>query len=334
MTRTLLLAPLLLASAALAQTPAPPPPPPPAGSAAAILAAAPPSDWIRIAPADLLIMDLAPGAGGKARRVVIRLMPEPLSQGWTRNIRTLAAVHWWDGLSINRVQDNYVVQWGDVDGEDKAKARPLPSGLHKIPESEYTIPAPSGLVPKGAESYFGTHGTAASPAIVGGRALFRDYDPARFGSFYQGFPFSGTRTKGSTSVWPVHCYASIGVGRDLSPDTGTGAELYAVIGPARPLDRNIAVVGKVIEGVEWLSSLQRGTGTLGFYETAPERTPIRSIRLGNEVADLPAYEYLSSEGTTFPRYAIARANRQDDFFRVKAGGMDLCSAAPPTRRVK
>ena len=28
----------------------------------------------------------------------------------------------------------------------------------------------------------------------------------------------------------AHCYGSVGVGRDLSPDTGTGGELYAVIG--------------------------------------------------------------------------------------------------------
>ena len=43
----------------------------------------------------------------------------------------------------------------------------------------------------------------------------------------------------------------VGVGRNLSPDTGTGAELYAVIGHApRHLDRNIALVGRVISGIE------------------------------------------------------------------------------------
>ncbi|WP_423141655.1 peptidylprolyl isomerase [Parablastomonas sp. CN1-191] len=321
---------LALAAAASAQTPAPPPPPPPPGSSAAILATAAPAEWVRIAPSDLLVMDLARGRDAKARRVVIRLMPAPFAQGWVGNIRKLAAAHWWDGLSINRVQDNYVVQWGDADGEDAAKARALPAGLAAIPESAYTVPAPAGLVPAGAAAWFRTHGAAPSPAIVGGRTVFRDYNPARFGAFTKGLPFAG----GAEGVWPVHCYGSIGVGRNLSPDTGTGAELYAVIGPARPLDRNIAVVGKVIEGMEWLSALPRGTGTLGFYETPAERTAIRSVRLGNEVPDLPAFEYLSSEGPTFAKYVVARANRQDDFFRVKAGGMDLCSAAPPTRRVK
>ena len=69
----------------------------------AIVDAAPASDWRAIAPSDLLVMDLAPGDGGEPRRVIIQLMPPPFAQGWIRNIRKLAAAHWWDGTSINRV---------------------------------------------------------------------------------------------------------------------------------------------------------------------------------------------------------------------------------------
>ena len=100
-----------------------------------IVAAAPAKDWTAIAPADLLVMTLAPDRDGKPRQVVIQLMPPPFSQGWVGNIRKLAAAHWWDGLSINRVQDNYVVQWGDANAEDKAKAKALPAGLAKVPEA-------------------------------------------------------------------------------------------------------------------------------------------------------------------------------------------------------
>ena len=111
-----------------------------------IVAAAPAGDWRAIAAADLLVMTLAPDArgpstGSGSRRVVIQLMPPPLSQGWVGNIRKLAAAHWWDGLSVNRVQDNYVAQWGDADGDDKAKARALPTGLAVVPESEYLTSA-------------------------------------------------------------------------------------------------------------------------------------------------------------------------------------------------
>ena len=127
----------------------------------------------------------------------------------------------------------------------------------------------------------------------------------------------------------------VGVGRDLSPNTGSGAELYVVIGHApRHLDRNIALVGRVIEGIEHLSSLPRGHGALGFYDLAQgdERTGIVSIRLGNEVPGLPAYEYLSTESASFARYADARANRRDAFFIKPAGGADICNIPVPVRR--
>ena len=79
-----------------------------------IVAAAKASEWVAIAPSDLLVMDLARDAKSKPRRVVIQLLAAPFSQGWVGNIRKLAAAKWWDGTSVNRVQDNYVVQWGDA----------------------------------------------------------------------------------------------------------------------------------------------------------------------------------------------------------------------------
>jgi peptidylprolyl isomerase len=129
----------------------------------------------------------------------------------------------------------------------------------------------------------------------------------------------------------------VGVGRDMPPNTGTGAELYTVIGHApRHLDRNIALVGRVIEGMEYLSSLPRGHGPLGFYDLAQgdERTGIVAIRLGPEVAGLPAYEYLSTESESFARYADARANRRDAFFIRPAGGADICNIPVPVRRAQ
>ena len=138
-------------------------------------------------------------------------------------------------------------------------------------------------------------------------------------------------------AWPVHCYGMVGVGRNLSPDTGTGAELYTVIGHApRHLDRNIALVGRVIEGMEHLSSLPRGTEALGFYATPEERTGIASIRLASELpaAEQPRFEYLSTESASFTRYADARANRRDPFFITPAGGADICNIPVPVRRVQ
>jgi peptidylprolyl isomerase len=275
-----------------------------------IVAAAPTGDWAAIPATDLLVMDLPPDAQQHPRRVVIQLMPPPFSQGWIGNIRKLAAAHWWDGLAITRVQDNYVAQWGDGDAEDHAKAKPLPEGLSTVAERAYVTPqagwAAAGKLPQQARDAYAPH------------TMLK-----------HGWPLGFDRQ----GQWPVHCYGMVGVGRNLSPDTGSGAELYAVIGHApRHLDRNIALVGRVIEGIEYLSSLPRGTGPLGVYETVAERVPIVSIRQGSAVAGLPAYQYLSTESASFARYADARANRRDPFFIRPAGGADICNIPVPVRR--
>lgn len=289
----------------------------PALSPGEIVAAASAGDWADIASEDLLVMSLAPDAGGKARRVVIQLMPAPFSQPWVANIRTLARAHWFDGVAIVRVQDNYVTQWGDPDGEDKAKARKLPAGL--LPTSE--------------NDYASSHALKIDPRL--GPLLWPPNDVAHFAGFVGGFPFAGTGTPDSVAQWPVHCYGAVGVGRGMSPDAGTGAELYAVIGHApRHLDRNIAVVGRVVEGMEHLSSLPRGTGPLGFYETMQDRTPIAAVRLASELpaGERPHFQYLATETGTFLRYAEARANRRDPFFIIPAGGADICNLPVPTRQ--
>lgn len=285
-----------------------------------IIAAASTQEWVSIAPADLLVMDLAPDAAGKSRRVVIQLMPAPFSQGWIGNIRKLATAHWWDGTAIVRVQDNYVTQWGDPT-EKKA----LPDGLAVVPESEYEADANLSKgykgITVGAEAALRSGETG-----TGHTTIFDAYQ--KEAGFIQGWPIASEE-----KAWPVHCYGMVGVGRNLSPDTGTGAELYTVIGHApRHLDRNIALVGRIIEGMEHMSSLPRGTGALGFYEKDEERVPILSVRLGHEVKDVPAFEFLSTESTSFAAYADARANRRDPFFIRPAGGADICNIPVPVRR--
>ncbi len=312
--------PLLLCTALLALCAAAPAPKP-ALAPIEIVAAAPAEDWAPIAPSDLMVMDLAADAKGAARRVVIQLLPAPFSQGWIGNIRKLASAKWWDGTAVNRVQDGYVVQWGDPDGEDKAKAKPLPEGLKVVPAEEYQLDD-AAFTAKAAA------GQAAKDTL---RGMTDPYAPGYM--FRDGFPFA--LSGDDRASWPIHCYGTVGVGRDYPPDTGSGAELYAVIGQApRQLDRNIAVVGRVIEGMENLSSLPRGTGDIGFYKTAEERTPILSIRIGSDVPGLPRYEYLSTESKSFAAYADARANRRDAFYIRPAGGVDICNVPVPVRRVK
>jgi peptidylprolyl isomerase len=265
-----------------------------------IVAAAPPSAWKTIPGDDLLVVDLAHGG-----RIVIQLAPQfaPVHVG---NIKALARGNYWDGATVYRVQDDYVAQWG-LNESDK----PWPSGVVANPPAEYT----------------------RSLAGLRVRPLGSPDPYAPAAGFANGWPVAYSRKGGWADL--AHCYASVGVGRDLSPDTGTGGELYAVIGHApRQLDRNIALVGRVVDGIDQLSSLPRGTGDLGFYKEKSSYVPIARIRLASDMpaAERPSYQYMDTASATFARYLRVRANRHDAFYIRPAGGVDLCNVQIPVRK--
>jgi len=297
----------------------------PAKAPSEIVAAAPASDWVDIAPDDLLVMQLAPDRDGNARKVVIQLMPPPFSQPWIANIRTLAKAHWWDGTAVTRVQDNYVAQWGDP-----TEKKPLPAGMRPTRQADYVVNSSNPQMEHWADRFVQQIERAAQDRTKLPFLPIRD-SYAEQATVVNGFPVAGNKNE----LWPVHCYGMVGVGRNLSPDAGSGAELYTVIGHApRHLDRNIALVGRVVEGIENLSSLPRGTGPLGVYEKPEQRVPIVSIRLASELPteEQPHFQYLSTESASFAAYADARANRKDAFFILPAGGADICNIPVPVRR--
>jgi len=265
-----------------------------------IVAKAPASAWKTISADDLMVMDLANGG-----RVVIQLAPA-FAPVHVANIKALARSNYWDGATVYRVQDNYVAQWG-LNESDK----PWPKGVAAKPPAEYTR------------------------ALRGLRIIrLGSPDPYAPGAgFADGWPVAYSRKAGWADL--AHCYASVGVGRDLSPDTGTGGELYAVIGQApRQLDRNIALVGRVIDGIDRLSSLPRGTADLGFYKDKAQYVPIARIRLASEMAaaERPSYQYMDTGSPIFARYLHVRANRHDSFYDHPAGGVDLCNVQVPVRK--
>jgi peptidylprolyl isomerase len=321
-----------------------------------IIAAAPKADWVAIPAEDLLVMALAPDADGKPRQVVIQLMPAPFSQGWVHNIRLFARAKWYDNISVNRVQDNYVTQWGDPNydnPEATGKPKPLPEGLKVMGEAEYatsfeelirsSFRQRTGLdIDEATDEQYAKaletikSETAASLEVQ--KRLIGSEPYSRSSQMFLGWPIGSNGGSLEAPAWPTHCYGMVGVGRNYSPDTGSGAELYTVIGHApRHLDRNIALVGRVIEGMQHLSSLPRGSGALGFYtaEEAGKRTPILSVRVASDLptGEQPSFEYLSTESATFATYAEAIANRRDPFFIAPAGGADICNIRVPVRRV-
>ena len=265
-----------------------------------VVNAAPASAWKTIPSDDLMLMDLANGG-----RVVIQLAPA-FAPVHVANIKALAKSGYWNGATVYRVHDNYVAQWGRNESD-----KPWPAGVTVKPPAEYTRPL-RGLSIK----------PLGSP------------DPYAPGAgFVDGWPVAYSPRAGWANL--AHCYGSVGVGRDLSPDTGTGGELYAVIGHGpRQLDRVIAVVGRVVEGIDRLSSLPRGTEALGFYKDKAQYVPIASVRLASGIpeGERPSYEYLDTKSASFAEYLRVRANRKDDFYIRPAGGVDLCNVSVPVRK--
>jgi peptidylprolyl isomerase len=271
-----------------------------------VLAASKPSDWHALDPQNTLYLQLAAG------RVVIELAPQFAPQT-VANIKTMVREKYFDGLAITRVQDNYVAQWGDPNVDDASRRRSLGKAKAHMP-AEFTIP------------------------------LARDFTftplPDRDGWAPQaGFvgDFPAAVDLQAHVAWPTHCYGTVGVGRDNAPDSGNGAELYAVIASsARWLDLNITVAGRVVQGMEYLSSLPRGHGDLGFYTKDEHPVPIKSVRLAADVPekDRAHLEILRTDTPTFAALVESRRNRHDEWYKRPAGYIDVCSVPLPVREKK
>lgn len=277
--------------------------PPKPRSAQDIINAAPASAWRDLDPATTLYLELATG------RVIIELAPG-FAPEHVANIKTMAKGGFWDGLTIYRSQDNFVVQFGDAEGEEAGKAKPYPTGTKTHLPAEFTRSAagvPFDRLPD-------VDGWA--PQV----------------GFADGFPVG--RNPQTGRMWIAHCYGVVGAGRNNAPDSSIGAELYAVIGQApRALDHQLTVVGRVVQGMELLSVIPRGPAPMGFYTDPALRTPILSIKLASDVpaAQRTPLQLLRTDSQAFIDATEARRNRKDDFYTQPPGHIDLCGVPLPVR---
>ena len=289
----------LLPALAFAQEPAKKP----YRSATEIIKAAPASAWRDLDPANTLYMQVPGG------RVVIELAPG-FAPNHVANIKALAQGGFWDGTSIYRSQDNFVVQFGDADADDPAKAKHFPANAKDKLPAEFT---------------------RKSEGIAFDRLPDVDGWAPQVG-FADGFPVA--RDPKTGSMWMTHCYGAVGAGRNNDPNSSTGAELYGVIGQApRALDHQLTLVGRVVKGMELLSAIPRGPDPMGFYDKPEQRTPIVSIKLASDVpaAERTPLQLLRTDTQAFRDATEARRNRVDDFYQTPAGHIDLCNVPLPTR---
>jgi peptidylprolyl isomerase len=270
---------------------------------AEIVAAAKPDDWRALDPENTLYLEMASG------RVVIELAPA-FAPRHAANVKALAREHYFDGLAIIRVQDNYVVQWGDPNAENPGTARKIQRALKNLPaEFDRACDDAISFTPL-------PDGDVYAPEV----------------GFVDGFP--AARDKVGGRMWLVHCYGMVGAGRGNASDSGGGAEDYVVIGQApRHLDRNCTLFGRVVQGMEHLSSLPRASGPMGFIEKQEQYIPIHSIRVAADVplAERSDLEILRTDSDAFRRLVESRRNRREEWFLFQAGRIEMCNVPVPLR---
>ena len=291
--------------------------PPP--SMSDILAASPKGDWQTVSPDNILVMELAAG------NVDIVLAPE-FAPNTVANIKSLVREHYFDGAAIVRAQDNYVVQWARTDN------RPVGAAWKSV----------SGQAVAGART--DTHPSEAAKAKIKAefdRPIGRDLnftalsDPDTYApqtGFSNGFPAARDPHEGRT--WLTHCYGMVGVGRDNDADSGSGQELYAVIGQSpRNLDRNVTLVGRVVSGLELFSTMPRGTGALGFYEKPQQPVSIKSVRLASDLplGQRPQIQILRTDTGTFAKLIEERRTRPDAWYKHSPGHIGVCNVPLPAK---
>ena len=255
--------------------------------------------WRQPDPENLLLLELPMGT------VIIELAPG-FAPEHVANIRTMVREEYFNGLPIVRSQDNYVAQWGDP-AESDDDLRSIGSAAESLqPEFERDADGVDLVAIKSRDAY---------ADVVG---------------FVDGFPVG---SNGKT-LWMAHCYGVVGVARSTAPDSGNGSSLYVTIGHApRHLDRNLSMVGRVISGIENLSSLPRGTGPLGFYESPEETTPILRARVGSDIpqSERAQIDIMRTDSDDFSDYVEDRTHRREAFFVNPTGRIEICNLTPPVK---
>jgi peptidylprolyl isomerase len=275
-------------------------PPPPEGntpSPSDVIAASKPAEWRALDPENTLYMDFPEG------RVVIEMAPQ-FAPDHVANVKALSREGFFTNGAVTRVQDNFVTQWAQA----ADPARPAKVGVEKL-NAEFTLP----------------------------RAAIASFDILPDPDTYAdeiGFINGMTAARDAASVWLTHCYGMVGVGRENDENSGGGTELYVIIGHSpRNLDRQLTMLGRVVQGMEIMSAFPRGTGDAGFYKTPADYRRYADIKVA---ADVPAsertdLEVMRTDSASFATLVNSRRWRKDDFYKQPVGRIGLCNITVPVR---
>jgi peptidylprolyl isomerase len=233
-------------------------------------AARPHADWRPLDPANTLVIETSKG------RIVVEMAPA-LAPKAVERVKRLAKEGVYDGLLFHRVIEGFVDQTGNPNNHD--------GGTSAYPDlpAEFSARMAADQVTPVVSRSDGIEGFVGAVPVAGvsfkEQALGADHRPR---------------------VWGAYCDGVAGMGRQAGVDTAN-AEIFFMRAPARRLDHDYAVWGRVVQGLDVVRAVKVGE---------PPADPDRMVRV-RLAADLPPAERprLEVADTAGPAFqaAVARA---------------------------
>jgi len=264
-----------------------------------LLAAAEDLVWREVNPDNLVFMELQEG------RVAIELNPL-FAPETVRQFRKLMQEHFYDGLGFYRVIDGFVAQGGD--GSDLGELSLVP--LIKA-EFEVELPGDTEFTQVQKNDLF-----APETGFIEGFAVARDAS--------------------AETAWLTHCPGVVAMARNDSAGSSR-TDFYIVIGQApRYLDRNMNVFGRVIDGMDVVQKIRRGSpDNDGIIVNDAASSRIRSMTLASDIPkeDRPTGLVPDTNSKEFKKLLKGRRDRTQKFFHNKPPEvLDVCQV-PMSGRV-
>lgn len=213
--------------------------------AVGLMGAAP--GWREVDPQNLLVVDTTAG------RILVEMRPEFAPKAVER-LKLLAREGVYDGLQIHRVVDGFVNQTGNPNNRDGGVSRhpDLPA------EFSFRLTAEPVIVRRASDGIEGFVGATPFAAASDAEAA---------------------RSPQGRRAWGAYCAGVVGMGRQADPGSAN-SEIFFMRAPARRLDHEYAVWGRVVDGME---------AVLGAAIGEPPIKPDVMTRV-RVAADLPAAE--------------------------------------------
>ena len=135
-------------------------------------------------------------------------------------------------------------------------------------------------------------------------------------------------------VWLTHCYGMVGVGRENDENSGGGTELYVIIGHIpRNLDRQLTMLGRVVQGMEIMSPPSARHGRCSASTRRRKNTSTMPTSRSPQTCRRPAHplEIMRTDSESFATLVNSRRWRKDDFYKNPVGRIGLCNVTVPVQ---